>query len=178
MAAVVATLNLPHEDPRPRTLVGLTGGASATALYDTGAVTSLMSEQTFRRIPVDARPTRCDGAWLNLTGVDGNPLEIKGRYSVAISVMGRKTTHEFYVVRDLSSEVILGADFIHKFGRSYDTIAKNLFFDNRIGWQESAIISSKEVTIPANSERRVCVKANYAPGLAAEGPAEAVSEVT
>ena len=95
-------------------MIGLPGGASANALYDTGAMISLMSEESFRKIPVDRRPERTEGQWLELCGVDQKPLAVKGLYSLPVAILGRKVVHKFYVVKDLSSEVIIGADFIHK----------------------------------------------------------------
>jgi hypothetical protein len=97
------------------------GPAPAAALYDSGADISCLSENEFRKIPVDKRPSKILGPRLDSCfGAGGAALTVTGIYNLPISVLGRKTEHPFRVIKGLKESVILGADFINRHLLLYD----------------------------------------------------------
>jgi len=166
-------------DPRPTTGVRVPGGAIVEGLYDTGSVSTLMSEEAFRRIPVDMRPQKKPVWNPDLLGAGQNPLDVRGVFDMDIEILGRKfPQQEVVVIRNLSSDVFIGHDFIEEHGLSYDAIGKELYFDQRRSWAESALITSKELVVPARSDRRLHCRTNGQPGQPVNGPALTVSSVT
>ena len=85
---------------------------------------------------------------------------------------------EFYVIRGLTSEVILGVDFIHHNGLNYDAIGQTMFFDSALTWEVGSIVAAEETFLPANSSKAVKCHAFKSPGLIAAGPSTAVAAVT
>ncbi len=64
------------------------GPALAAALYDSGANISSLSENEFRKIPVDKRPSKILGPRLDLFfGTGGAALTVTGIYNLPISVL-------------------------------------------------------------------------------------------
>ena len=131
---------------------------SAEALYDTGAAVTLISEEKFRCIPVDLRPKKREGPFLTLLGADKKPMKVKGCFDMPINLLNRNIKTQVFVVSDLSSDMILGTDFIRKEGLSYDAVGHRLFFDRTDQWQCGGMVASCEVTIKANSSQAIKVR--------------------
>ena len=51
---------------------------------------------------------------LPLQGVDGNELMVKGIYEMDIAIIDRTFRGQFYMIKNLSSDVLLGSDFIQE----------------------------------------------------------------
>lgn len=153
---------------RPTVLCSLEGH-SVRALYDTGASVSILSEEAFRKIPVDLRPTqvRASGPMPTLSGVDGSNLRIKGLYSISFTLLKRRVTHEFFVISNLTSPMILGSDFIKEAGLSYDAVADQLHFGSlhissiecTSNWASGGLLTATEVHIPPQSSVMVHARA-------------------
>ena len=132
-----------------------------TGLYDTGAQCSIISDETFRRIPVAKRPSPIPGPTAKLTSVNGKPLNVRGLYPITFDILGREVTHHFYVVRQLKSPVLLGVDFINKHNLSYDAASRSLFFPGptvasvETKWTEGSIVLANAVTLKPHTSINV-----------------------
>jgi hypothetical protein len=135
------------------------GPTLAATLYDSGADISCISEQQFRKIPIDQRPQK------NFQKVDpcfsagGAQLFVRGIVSLPISILGRKTVHTFRIISGLNESVILGADFINKHLLVYDPKIKQVNWRNKKSWTVSSIKMTNEVVVPKYSSRLVRIKA-------------------
>ena len=118
-----------------------------------------------------------------LCTVDGTPLPVRGEYTLPISVLGRICPHTVFVVQKLSSQLILGFDFIKRFGLSLDAGKGSVFWSSTgkapstSAWKLGAITCKKQIVIPAGTSRAVNVKAFVKPGLQAHGKGLAVTHV-
>ena len=107
----------------------LPGGSEVESLYDTGACVTMIDEKEFRKIPVNIRPQKNVYAlWLTLEGVDKQLMQVKGCYSMPVTILGPKTYHFFYVVKNLSSTVTFGIDFINQHSLSYNPAIQDITF--------------------------------------------------
>ena len=95
-----------------------------------------------------------------------------------IQILGRVVHSHFYVVHNLTSDSILGNDFIEYHGLSYDSVSKRPFFQESQAWTSGAILSAERVTLPARASTAIRVKAKSLPGVSAPGPATVISSVT
>ena len=77
-AAVAAICINPFDDERPTLPLHLPGGNETSALYDTGAIRSLLSEEAFRLIPVDKLPQKLPRPYLHLVGANDTPIQVRG----------------------------------------------------------------------------------------------------
>ena len=70
------------------------GPAPAAALYDSGAYISCLSENEFRKILLDRRPSKILGPGLDSCfGAGGAALTVTGIYNLPISVLGLSLIH-------------------------------------------------------------------------------------
>ena len=97
---------------------------------------------------------------------------------VTVTVMDREVTFPFYVVKGVSSEVILGDDFQHALGLSYEALSKTVYWSGPPPCSQGALLTAGVTTIPAHSTAPLKLKAFSAPGQPASGPGLIVSEVT
>ena len=133
----------------------------ATALYDSGADISCMSETEFRRIPVDHRPKKLATPDKNpCFSAGGTPLTVTGIYNISVSVLGRKTEHPFRVIKGLNESVILGADFINKHLLMYDPKFKQVKWRHDNDWTVASLCATSETVIPEYSSRLLRVRMN------------------
>lgn len=164
--------------PRPTLQASLPGGKERVALYDTGAAVSMIDEYEFRNIPICFRPEKESFMpILNLEGADKQKMSVKGCYSLEIQVLGRKVKHFFYVVRNLSSPIIFGIDFINTHALAYNPISRDLMFIK--DWETAAASVSHRTVIEANSSRSIELKTLVCPldGRKIVGPLTAVCKV-
>jgi hypothetical protein len=131
----------------------------ATALYDSGADISCMSEAEFRQIPVDHRPKKIVTLDRNpCFSAGGTPLTVTGIYNISVSVLGRKTEHPFQVIKGLHESVILGTDFINKHLLLYDPKFKQVKWRHDNDWTVVSLLATSETVIPEYSSRLLRVK--------------------
>ncbi len=135
------------------------GPAPAAALYNSGADISCLSENEFRKIPVDKRPSKISGPRLDSCfGAGGAALTMTGIYNLPISVLGRKTEHPFRVIKELKESVMLGADFINKHLLLYDPKFKQVNWRHEKEWDVSSFKATNETVIPKYSSRLMKIK--------------------
>ena len=110
-------------------------GTTFQALYDPGAMVSVMSEASYLSIPAHRR-AKCPKlpAKIGLQGAFAKPDAVEKTSSqlfeirVPIEVAGQLLTHDILVSPYLSSPVIMGMDLINKTGVSMDAVANRLIF--------------------------------------------------
>lgn len=89
---------------------GILGGLEIDILVDTGAAVSLVSERVYRKINM-----KLTEGHDNIVGACGEPMFVLGQANCALK-LGRQTIgHNFYIVRDLNYECLLGVDFLRKY---------------------------------------------------------------
>ena len=156
--ASVASPPLLYE--RPHLPMVLPGEIVTNALYDTGAPVSIIDERMFRQIPIAARPSKVADHGITLSGINASPLNIRGLYCMNVKLLGQVFQHTFFVVQGLSSEAIIGMDFISKFGLVLDPLSREVFVAQS-PWREACIISAEKRIIPANSAACISVQAYH-----------------
>ena len=80
-------------------------------LVDTGAAVSLVSSEVWECIKSPTAP-RMNPVGLRLVGVDGAPLQIQGSVTIELETSGKTFEQELIVVNALTSEGILGLNFL------------------------------------------------------------------
>ena len=146
-------------------VTGKVHGVVINFLVDTGATTTLMSEETFRKIsentPIMLEPT--DRTCL---GVNGLVVEFKGKLSTSIT-LGNVGRQQEIMVADIATDAaILGADFIWRNKCEINLGRQTLKIDGEVIplWTRDnrEVICRVEVKetmkIPANSKKMIPVK--------------------
>ncbi len=134
------------------------GNRCVSALYDSGADISCISDNEFRKIPVDQRPTRAQHDKLkNYISAGGQSLDVRGVFSLQVQVLGRTVQHPFRVICGLHEKVILGADFINQQCLGYDPCQQ------KVQWARPAAGTSEMkvnslTSIPEFSSRLVATR--------------------
>ena len=82
-------------------------------LVDSGARYSCINYETLKRLPRSniIAPLKRDTR-MKLKGAGGKALKIKGRIKLKLKILGKEITQNFYVIEDLVSKIIIGADCI------------------------------------------------------------------
>ena len=171
VAAVVSAAGMPIPSTRPTIRTTLLGGSQVEALYDTGACVTMIDEREFRNIPVNIRPQKDVYApWLTLEGADKQLMQVKGCYAMPITVADRKIMHFFYVVKNLSSPVILGIDFINQHSLAYDPTVQEVKFVR--DWDSAAATVAQKTTVDPQSSVKIPISAQVFPfnGQKVKGP--------
>ena len=136
-ASVIAAAGMPAPSERPMIRATLLGGVQVEGLYDTGASVTMIDEKEFRNIPVNIRPQKNVYApWLTLEGADKKMMQVKGCYAMPVTIQNRKIMHFFYVVKNLSSPLIFGIDFINQHSVAYDPDLREVSFKR--DWESAA----------------------------------------
>ena len=131
------------------------GGKVTKALYDSGADISCISDEEFRKIPIDLRPNKQGGSNpLRYIGAGGQPLDVRGTFVLPIQVLGRQVQHPFRVIRGLHEKVILGADFINEQLLGYDPCRREVHWTGNRE-DNSDLRVNTAITIPEFSSRAV-----------------------
>ena len=113
--AVLAVLQTEKvkKDTRPHVEIQIQE-MKVSALVDTGAAVSVVSEELFDSMPGREffREVKLNPGF-SVNGVGGKQLEIVGRFIVPFSILGIDARHPFYVIRELNNHgCILGVDLI------------------------------------------------------------------
>ena len=114
-------------------LEGTVNGAQTSFLVDTGAAVSLLRDDAWARSNAERACTESLKPWSNprLVGVDGSPLPVLGCARVEIDLAGEKLPMDVVVVSTLTTEAILGLDFLHKYRANIDLGEKKLSLGDR-----------------------------------------------
>ena len=174
MLSIASILSIFRPSPRPTLECSLLG-KTQTALYDTGAQVSLISDHVFRSIPVSQRPDPTPAPFLRLSAVNGNPLDVRGLYQLPLCINGRECFHHFVVVRRLPQAIIIGADFIRQHGLSYDARANAPFFSTPTvstvtHWEQGSIVSLSPMTLAPRASVNLHVQVRINPTTVLQGP--------
>lgn len=124
------------------------------ALFDTGSAITAISERLFEQLKGHARRIPEIEELIHITTVDGNPLPTSGCFQAELWLDGKWRSGDFFVMENLTSELLLGIDYVRKHRLAYDPD------DNRVWAKASAktMRTRKETRIPAGSRRAVGVR--------------------
>ena len=89
-------------------------GVDVSFLLDTGAAVTLLRKDTWDQANFDNKLTLLPYSTVQLVGVDGSPLTVHGRATVKLYLEGVSTTTDIVVVSPLTTEAILGLDFLQE----------------------------------------------------------------
>ena len=84
------------------------------SLVDSGAELSLISQRTYDNLKF--RPPLVKTKNVALKSANGTDIEVKGSVDLEFKIAGIKLTHNFIVVSNLSRNMILGLDFMVRYG--------------------------------------------------------------
>ena len=93
------------------TIVGIIGGVGADVMLDSGSSVSLIQQEVLERAK---GVTKTKAKPLQLVTAAGNPLPILDHVRVAVKLGELEIMHNFVLVENLVSPVILGVDFLHE----------------------------------------------------------------
>ena len=82
-------------------------------MIDTGAAISLIREDVWRRV-TGGQPVLSAWTGCQLVGAEGSRIEVKGVTTLSFSIAGQRVEGNFLVTNRLSSEAILGLDFLEQ----------------------------------------------------------------
>ena len=107
-------INVGQKDKRPHLKVRV-GGKPMTALVDTGAATTCMSEEKFLTLDPCGVEEVDIPFGMQLSAANGKSLELKGRYFVEMELLGQKIKRPIFVIEGLGGhEMIIGIDLINE----------------------------------------------------------------
>ena len=107
-------------------LLGAVNGVQMSLLLDTGAAVTLLREDTWARVTAESPQELRPWSTLKLVSAGGTPLTIHGSARVELDLEWEKFTTEIVVVSPLTSEAILGLDFLQGQQASIDLATKTL----------------------------------------------------
>jgi hypothetical protein len=151
MAAVQAKPTRPY-------VTGHLGQQPCRFLYDTGSSITCISEETFRKIPIEQRPAKVPNhEHHSFTTASGNTLYTKGVYQIPMKFLGKTVSHPVYVLNHLSETAILGIDFMTQHGLSFCAPTHTFHWAGNTPWSQGALrttqaekfepLSSKLITV-------------------------------
>ena len=116
-------------------------------LLDTGAAVTLLARDAWTRND-PKRSTKLE-PWTEyrLVGVDGSPLQVHGQARVDIELEGEKLSGDVVVVSPLTSEAILGLDFL----RRHDAVIKAKEKQLTLGGNECVLPLSEANSLSSSS---------------------------
>ena len=97
----------------PNSCVIKIGKTKFRSLVDTGAEVSLMHRRVYDSLLVKPK---LQFKRINLSGVSGGALKIDGCINLRFTIGGIEMQHMFYVVKDMSRNLILGTDWLRQHG--------------------------------------------------------------
>jgi len=142
------------------------GTNNIDALIDTGAVRSLIDDQTARELKLRVIPNATRNA-KPLLSANGSEVETTGHTSVELYLQGLKVDHKMEVAKNLSPPFILGTDFLSKNQAGIDYAIKPPVFTLFDGLIElpfytccspnNCVTLTRNVCVPAYSEALIQV---------------------
>ena len=106
-------------------------GVSASFLVDTGAAVTLIRDDIWQQTQIASN--RLEPWSGRLLGVDGSLLQIHGRTEAELDLGGYLFTTDVVVTACISTEAILGLDFLEKIGATIDLVNNKIILDNQGG---------------------------------------------
>ena len=105
---------------------GLVGKIPISFLLDTGASVTLLRKDTWERVNVGSAIKLLPWSGQCLVGVDGSPLQVFGQAEVDLTLVGRQFESKVLVVSPLTTQAILGLDFLQEHRATIDLGVKEL----------------------------------------------------
>ena len=106
---------------KPYIRLDIGGSDDVSALYDTGAATSLIDSKLFAAAQKAGRVRKkFPRSDIQLVGAGGDPLNTDGAYTIDCNVFGMPYTLTFVLVPDLPSNCIIGMNNILPMSMMYD----------------------------------------------------------
>ena len=121
-------------------LGGSINGVPTSLLLDTGAAVTLIHRDTWAR--TTSHPQELT-SWpsLKLGSADGSPLTVHGRARVNLQVEGETMAIDAAIVSPLTTEAILGLDFLREHKALIDIPQKQLYLgDKQCMWYRLSLI--------------------------------------
>ena len=125
-------------------------GREVEALIDTGACRSVLSRTFSNFIQAEIRPLKPTDLPI-LVSADGYSLRVVGTTTVDVDLSSGCMCYEFYVLEELSQNVILGLDFLESNGAAMD------FKTRTISFFDTVVMNYKP---EANEESQLCLVSN------------------
>ena len=110
---------------------GAVNGTRTSFLLDTGAAVTLLREDAWARCNAKHNLNLQPWSEQRLVSVDGSPLRVHGLGSVDLDFAGEKLPAEVIVVSPLTTEAILGLDFLCKHRATIDLEKRQLYLGDR-----------------------------------------------
>jgi len=142
------------------------GNNNIDALIDTGAVRSLIDDQTARELKLQVIPPKTANA-KPLLSANGSEVKTTGHTTVELYLNGLKVDHDMEVAKNLSPPFILGTDFLSKNQAGIDYAIKPPMFTLFDGLIElpfytccspnNCVTLTRNVCVPAYSEALIQV---------------------
>ena len=95
-------------------------GYEFRCLVDTGAAITAVSADVWNKYLRHVCPSLDDSALQNITSVNGGILKTLGKTMMRFGIQSEIFPFEAYVIKNLTYDVILGRDFLHKFSSKID----------------------------------------------------------
>ena len=110
------------------------------ALVNTGAEVSVISSRVFRKLRPKLELQKKD---IKLRTANGSPLHVDGLCRLQIEVVNMSTPHDFFVVKNLNRNAILGRDWLMQKGvRMYFDLGALRIGEEYVALEEDVHISS------------------------------------
>ena len=153
-------------------------GQKEEALYDTGAALCCMNTKTFRRLfPAGSRPKKVHSVE-KVSGATGTMLTGPGMYELTIDIGEKKVSHNFHIFDNLKTNIIVGCDFMHKTGLSYDAGRKEFFFSNgKADWVVASLQLNEKTMLEPMSNKMVTANVISRDGCRIGQPCDAVAAI-
>ena len=107
-------------------LVGAVNGVQTSLLLDTGTAVTLLRDDIWVRVTTKTPQELKPWSALQLVSADGSPLTIHGSARVKLELEGEEFMVNTMVVSPLTSEAILGLDFLQEQQALIDLASKRL----------------------------------------------------
>ena len=147
---------------KQRPMVNLTvNGFWIKALFDTRAQITCMRQDTFKKIFAKGKMPKQLQTTGSVTAADGKPLKQMGTYQLPFSFLNKDYEYPCKILGNLNEDMIVGINFMHLTGLSYDAGRKELFMSNSSSnnWRTASMHIDKEITLEPLSCATVTVNA-------------------
>lgn len=139
--------SLKQDKQRPMVHLNVNGW-QIKALFDTGAQITCMKQSIFNKIfPASQKPKQLRTTG-NVTAADGQQLKQIGTYQLPFTFNGKNYEYPCKVLGNLNEDMIVGINFMHLTGLSYDAGRKELFLSNaESNWRTASMQINEEITL-------------------------------
>ena len=135
------------------------GKSRVHALLDTGADVSLVSSKLLEKVRSFISKNSIHPSKLEVRGVTGQSLKIKGEVELPVRLKSRTLPHTFVIVETLAHPMLLGSDFLSTFGAKLDFSQRTLAIGNEVVLLREKPSYNDDCDIAlVKSQKTVCVK--------------------